>query len=111
MFEVEEYMGADFIEELAQMHFDHLKIIEHARFAQTQLSATVTEQKSLPTFIYGGRLAEMCKTLEQIKCHSSDSKLKGAGKMIFNNSISFLEGELPKITESSYFRFDKERYL
>ena len=51
MFEVEEYMGADFIEELAQMHFDHLKIIEHARFAQTQLSASATQQKSQPLFM------------------------------------------------------------
>lgn len=53
----------------------------------------------------------MCERLEKIKCHSGETKLKGAGKIIFDESISNLRGELPKITESSYLKFDRERYL
>ena len=53
----------------------------------------------------------MCKRLEEIKCHSGEATLKGAGKIIYDPQISFLRGELAKVTENSFYRFDRERYL
>jgi hypothetical protein len=49
VFEVEEHMGGNYIEELAHMHYDHLKIIEHALLAATTHSGA--SQKSLPAYL------------------------------------------------------------
>jgi hypothetical protein len=37
--------------------------------------------------------------------------LKGAGKIIYDPQISFIRGEMAKVTENSYYRQDRERYL
>ena len=55
VFEVEEHMGGNYIEELAHMHYDHLKIIEHALLAATFHSGA--SQKSLPAYLQGQKLA------------------------------------------------------
>jgi hypothetical protein len=69
------------------------------------------DRKSLPAYIFGLRLAQMCKTLEGIKAYSGSTKIKGAGKIIFDAKQQSLRGEQGRITENSYFKNDKERYL
>jgi len=56
-------------------------------------------------------MAEMCKKLEEIKCHTGISVIKGGGNIIYDPAVKYLRGELAKITEKSYYRFDRERYL
>ena len=58
-------MGGDFIEELAKMNYDHLKMTEHSltdRIAKALamkigLDEPVKDQKSMPAYIYGVKLA------------------------------------------------------
>lgn len=83
-------MGGNYIEELAHMHYDHLKIIEHALLSATTHSGA--SQKSLPAYLQGQKLAQMCKRLEEVKCHSGESPLKGAGKIIYDPQICYLRG-------------------
>jgi len=114
VFEVEEYMGGEFIEELSTMHEDHLKILQH-NFIHGSISKNLAEmtqekQKSLPAYIYGLKLAKMVQALETIKCQGRN-QLKGGGKIIFDKKNECLRGELPRLTESSYFKYDKKRYL
>jgi hypothetical protein len=101
VYEVEEHMGFHFMEELGGMHYDFLQ-------ATPKL---LQDQKSLPTFLMGKKLAETCKLLERVKCHSGVCPLKGAGKVIYDSKISYLRGEMPKVTTNSYYRFDRDRYL
>lgn len=108
VFEVEEHMGNNFMDELAQMHQDNLKVVEHAMMSNTKRD---DKQKSLPAYLQGSKLAVICKQLEEVKCHGGPEPLKGAGKVIFDPEIHFLRGEMAKVTENSYFRFDRERYL
>ena len=56
-------------------------------------------------------MAKMCKQLEEVKCHSGLSVIKGGGKIVYDPEIKYLRGELVKITENSYYRYDRERYL
>jgi hypothetical protein len=106
VFEVEEHMGSAFIQEVAIMHLENKKTLEKAFGVQIHQS-----QKSLPSYLQGKKLAEVCKQLEQIKCHSGPCPLKGAGKIIYDSNFSYLRGEMVKITENSYYRYDRDRYL
>lgn len=45
-------MGGHFIEELAQMEYDHIKVIEHAQQSQTKSTWwDGKKQKSLPSYL------------------------------------------------------------
>ena len=47
-------MGGHFIEELAQMEYDHIKVIEHAQQSQTKSTGgdgKAKKQKSLPSYL------------------------------------------------------------
>lgn len=103
VFEVQEHMGCTFMEELAFMHHENIKAISRQKASQ--------DQKSLPSYMQGKKLAETCKLLEQIKCHSGPTPIKGAGKIVYDESIAYLRGELQRVTDHSYYRFDRDRYL
>ena len=47
----------------------------------------------------------MCVNLADIKC-----KEKGGGRFIYDMSSHEFVGEQTKVTESSYYYYDKERY-
>ena len=71
VYEVEEHMGGDFIDELARMNRDHLKLQEHAqnqwlrrRQADHTLERRPEPQKSLPAYVYGVKLGQMARKLE-----------------------------------------------
>ena len=63
----------------------------------------------MPAYIYGYKVAKMCKILEGVRCHSKGT-LKGAGKIIYDKENKRLIGEEPKITQQSYFEYDTARY-
>lgn len=52
----------------------------------------------------------MVKNLEKVKCFSK-GELRGAGKIHFNRKTHVLQGELPRVTQSNYYDFDRNRYL
>ena len=72
--------------------------------------AQAERQKSLPAYIYGIKLAEMVKSLEKIKCMKR-GQLKGAGKILYNRQTQVLQGEVPRVTQNSYYEYDRQRYL
>ena len=117
VYEVEEHMGGDFIEELAKMHHDHVKLQEHSLAARlggalagrAGLDVPAPEQKSLPAYVYGLKIAEMCKQLEQVTCYGR-GQLRGAGRIIYDAEQQCLRGELRKVTQSSYLAYDLARY-
>jgi hypothetical protein len=59
----------------------------------------------LPAFLFGKKLSEMCKKLILLK-----SKIKGAGAIIYDESINSVIGEQNPVTQSSYYKYDKERF-
>ena len=67
VFEVEEHMGNEFMEELSRLHQEHLDIVRHNfenRMAAGDAPEAYDKRKSLPAYIYGVKLAEMVKQLE-----------------------------------------------
>ena len=74
------------------------------------LNKEVETQKSLPAYIYGTKLAQMIKQLEQIKCFSK-GQLRGAGKIVYNKETQVLQGELPRVTQNSFYEHDRKQYL
>jgi hypothetical protein len=58
----------------------------------------------LPAYLFGVKIAQLCRSFENIK-----TKVKGAGKFIFSdsNEEELLSGELARVTESSYYFYDK----
>jgi len=44
-------MGGHFIEELAQMEYDHVKVIEHAKQQMNPNSLFGKKQRSLPSYL------------------------------------------------------------
>lgn len=59
----------------------------------------------MPAFVFGTRLAQMITGLESIK-----TKNKGAGKFFYDENEEEFVGEVSKITDSSYYLYDKQRY-
>lgn len=110
VFEVEEHMGSEFMEELSRLHQEHLNVLRHNFLQSINLNdpgkAVSERQKSLPAYIYGTKVAEMVKSLEKIKCMSR-GQLRGAGKILYNKDTKVLQGELPRITQNSYFEYDR----
>ena len=117
VYEVEEHMGGDFIEELAKMHYDHVKLQEHSLTARlgsalamkAGLAVPEEEQKSLPAYVYGLKIAQMCKRLEQVTCYGR-GQLRGGGRIIYDPELKCLRGDLPRVTQSSYYEYDRKRY-
>ncbi len=87
-------MGGNFIEELAKLHHDHVAIVEHSKSLQSP--------KSLPAFLFGQKLSEMCKKLQEVK-----TKVKGASQIVYNQQEETLMGELYPVTQSNYYFYDK----
>ena len=86
VYEVEEHMGNEFMEELSRLHQEHLNIVRHNflnRMAAGDSQESYDKRKSLPAYIYGVKLAEMVKQLETIKCFGR-GQLRGAGKIVYN---------------------------
>ena len=52
----------------------------------------------------------MVKQLEQVKCFGK-GQLRGAGRIRYDRKTQVLQGELPKVTQTSFYEFDKRRYL
>ena len=55
------------------------------------------KQKSLPAYVFGYKLAQMCKVLEGVRCHKN-GLIKGAGKIIYCEREKKLRGEIERIT-------------
>lgn len=99
-YEVEEHMGSDFIEELSRLHQEHLNVLRHNLMTTLKIDGGIqqeSQQKSLPAYIYGAKLAQMVKELEQIKCFGK-GQLRGAGRIRYDRQTAVLQGELPKVT-------------
>ena len=60
---------------------------------------------SLPAHVFGNKLGMMCTKLSQIK-----SKEQGAGKFSYSPEREGFVGEVQKITDSSFYSYDKQRY-
>ena len=70
-------MGKLFLEEVALQHDKHLKMLEHERQSTVLgLRTSEEEQKCMPAYVWGLKLAEMCVNLEQVK-----TVVRGAGKI------------------------------
>lgn len=52
----------------------------------------------------------MVKSLEQIKCMGK-GQLRGAGRIRYDRETQVLQGELPRVTQNSYYEYDRQRYL
>ena len=74
------------------------------------LEAQQNQQKSLPAYIYGAKLAQMVTQLERVKCFGK-GQLRGAGRIRYDRETQVLQGELPKVTQTSFFEYDRKRYL
>ena len=84
-YEVEEHMGNEFIEELAKLHQEHLNYLKNklAFSFDIENMTQKEQQKSLPAYVYGRKLAEMVKNLEEIKCLGK-GELRGGGKILYD---------------------------
>lgn len=60
---------------------------------------------SLPAHVFGNKLGMLCTKLSQIK-----SKEQGAGKFSYSLEKEGFIGEVHKITDSSFYSYDKQRY-
>lgn len=88
VFEVEEYMGRLFIEEVADMHQDHIRLLKNEAAASGitkgyknyQQLMLESDQKSLPPYMWASKLAKMVSNLQKVK-----GTIKGAGRVIFEN--------------------------
>ena len=116
VYEVEEHMGGDFLDELSKMHADHLRLQEHnqdqwfkARLVADQDIKGLEQQRSLPAYVYGVKLGQMTKKLEQVTCYGK-GQLRGGGRIIYDMKEKCLKGESGKVTQTSYFEWDKARY-
>jgi hypothetical protein len=112
VYEVEEYMGETLIVGISRHHADHLEALEHVRQAHLLYGGNpqlLREQKSLPAYVFGAKLAKMCKTLETVKCNRQ-GMLKGAGRVRYYAEEKCLRGEYPRVTQNSYFKDDKAKY-
>ena len=113
VFEVEEHVGRCFIDEVAEMHLAHQRLVQHAKSAKAtagwraSLSAAEHEQKSLPAFIVGRLIALLCKKLEKVQC-PDQSVLQGAGELIYSRKESVLRGSVKDVRH--YFPAERERY-
>ena len=111
VFEVEEFMGKCFIEEVASMHIAHQQLIQHAKrakkmdFKSSQLA--LDDQQSLPAFILGRQVALLCKKLEAVTV-SDQSQLEGAGELYYSKTQGSLQCSVRNI--KSYFDSDRDRY-
>lgn len=76
----------------------------NAKFSVTNV-LEANKQKSKPAFVFGTKIGHLCRSLYQIK-----TKHKGAGKFVYKPTDEDFIGELEKVTDSSYFFYDKERY-
>ena len=99
VFEVEEYMGVPFMQDIAQMHQEHIRMVRNQRQTSVfSLGKTVadivneSEQRSMPAYIWGTKIAKMVSELQEIKGPSS---LKGAGRLVFAEG-QVLRGEYPE---------------
>jgi len=61
VFEVEEHMGSEFMEELSRLHQEHLNILRHNFLTMLSTGQNtnkeIDKQRSLPAYIYGTKLA------------------------------------------------------
>lgn len=108
VFEVEEYMGRPFMEGLGLMFQDHIKMLKNTVLRTPQgIGRSIqqiileSEQKSLPPYLWGQKLAKMCHDLQQIK---GSPLVKGAGRLIYEDNV--LRGEI----RTDYYKADKLRY-
>ena len=109
VYEVEEYMGQPFMQDLAIMHDQHLTMIKNENKGKSVMGgkslmqiSSEAEQKSLPHYLWGSKIAKMVKNLEGVK----GSQIQGAGRVVFDRNQ--LQGELrdPK----DYYRWDRAKY-
>lgn len=111
-FEVEEHVGRCFIDEVAEMHLAHQRLVQHAKSAKASMGwqaslAATEEQKSLPAFVVGRLIALLCKQLEQVQC-PDQSVLEGAGELIYDRKQAVLRGRVKDMKH--YFSAELERY-
>lgn len=92
MYEIEEFGGNIFIEELSKMHKAHLKLVQNQKLRKAERSKGIsfadldfeegeTSQKSLPAYVMGNQFAVLIKQLESLKCKD----VKGAGKLQYSS--------------------------
>lgn len=112
VYEVEEHVGRCFLEEVAEMHLAHQRLMQHAQGAraldwQGSLAVAREEQKSLPAFIVGRLIALLCKKLEAVQC-SDQAVLEGAGELVLSRQSQGLRGSVRNL--NNYFAADRDRY-
>ena len=101
-YEMEEFMGRVFIEEIANQHDRHLKVLEKERqrnFISWQASSD--QQKDLPAYVWGARIAKLCKQLEEI----NTDRLTGSGRIVIKNNR--IQGEYDTNT---FYEKEKAEY-
>ncbi|CDW75782.1 UNKNOWN [Stylonychia lemnae] len=105
VYEVEEYMGKIFMEDLGNMHQHHLQFIKQEKAYLNWRFITGNQQKSLPPYIWGLRLSKLCKQLEQIT-GLDNQQLQGSGKIKYKEGM--LRGQIEN--DNNYYEEDKKRY-
>jgi hypothetical protein len=111
VFEVEEHVGRCFIEEVAEMHLAHQRLMQRAKSAKAlgrpAGRAAAEDQKSLPAFVVGRLIALLCKKLEAVQC-TDQSELEGAGELVYSQKQQALRGSVKNVKH--YFAAERERY-
>ena len=97
-FECEEFMGIEFIKELATQVLEHRKIELGGKF---QLIQTGNEQGSLPAYAWGVKLAKLCQKLEQVELPEIDE----CGELAFENG-----NLVGTVAEAEFYEGDRSRY-
>jgi hypothetical protein len=104
VYEVEEFMGETLLEGIATMQNEYVQRVDKSEtmlaMKQSVYRHTGIEnekQKSLPAYVFGYKLAQMCKVLEGVRCHKNGI-IKGAGRIIHDKESKKLRGEIPRIT-------------
>ena len=111
VYEVEEHVGEVFLEAAAKMHIESVAQAnsrQPKRDLESRLRGPETgDQMSLPAFLLGRQLAQMCKKLEKVKC-ADQSLLEGAGEMVYDVDEHVLRGQTRNI--KSFYYDDQARY-
>jgi len=73
------------MEAISRLHTDYLRQLQHKMQRQFHfgLTGTQSKQKSMPAYVFGYKLAKMCKSLEAVRCHKN-GLIKGAGLIIYD---------------------------
>eukprot|EP00347_Sterkiella_histriomuscorum_P005365 403356888 len=104
VYEVEEYMGKLFIEDLSNQHQDHIRMQKQNQVKIGWQFLTEDQQQSLPPYIWGVRICSTVKDLEKVMPYKD--QVTGAGKLKFEKGE--LKGQCAD--PNDYYQQEKLRY-